>query len=495
MNRIKEPLRYLTNDEAETIHRNALRILSEVGMTIDNDEALDYLEAAGCKINREKRHVLFPGDVVEKYVGKMRGDFASRRNPESMAVRYSNVRFRKGDFRVHPDFSVNTGGYGVFIYDFDGVRRQATLQDTRDSLKLAAQLDQITFTGLPVAAQDVPIAIRPVMMAAELVKITDKLGGIETFNAFDVEYTYRIAKVVRGSAEELRKNPVLVGYAEARTPLMLDNNMAEVYIEYIKRGMPQSLDTMPNAGATAPIHPAGMLALSIAETLSGVVLAYAIDEDACVTVDITPGYSDMRTGLFKYAGAERPSLLGARIQMISEYYGCPSGVHGGKSDAGLPGIRTGVEKGISMLTPVLCGAIGFGTVGCIDAVTYSHVQLVIDNQIAGYVRRVVRGFEVSDATIDIDLIKRVGIGGNYLQEMETVKQFRDILHLSPYFEAHGWSDDIESLEARKMENMAREEAKRLIANEAPSPLSDDQVAEIDEIVAEAGAKLAEQGKL
>ncbi|MCK4275830.1 MAG: trimethylamine methyltransferase family protein, partial [Phycisphaerae bacterium] len=272
--------------------------------------------------------------------------------------------------------------------------------------------------------------------------------------------------------------------------------MCDVFVEYVKRGLPQSLDTMPNAGATAPIHPAAALTLGIAETLAGLVLAYSIDPEARVTVDVTPSFGDMRSGIFRYAGAERLSLLGARIQMISEYYGCPSGVHGGKTDSCVPDVRCGVEKGLSMLVPILCGAVGFGTIGHLEnAVTFSPVQLVIDNEIARYVRRAVRGFEVCDETINFDLIRRVGIGGNYLQEPDTASQFRDLLNLSPFFQALPWGSDPHVDEARRMEKRAAETARQLLGNEVPSPLSDDQIEQIDAIVAEADAKLREQGRL
>lgn len=490
------PLRFLSPDEMETIHRNALRILSEIGMKIDHDAALDYLTAAGCRVDRVTRQVRFPEPVVEALVRKLRSDYAAREEPERMSVRYSHVRFRKEPFQVHTDFTVSTGGYCMFICDLDGVRRPATLQDTRNALKLAAQLDQIAYTGLPVAAQDVPLPIRQIRMAAELVKHTDKYGGIEALDPFDIEYICRIGEVVRGGREELRRRPILIGYAEARTPLCIDPNMCDVMIEYVKRGMPQSLDTMPNAGATAPMHPAGALALGIAETLGGMVLAYAVDANAVVTLDVTPSFSDMRTGVFKYSGAERASLLGARIQMISEYYGCPSGVHGGKTDACLPGIRVGVEKAISMLTPVLCGAVGFGTVGHIEnAITFSPVQLVIDNEIARYVRRVVKGFEVSDATVDFDLIRRVGIGGNYLAEPETAGGFREFMNLSPFFGVEPWGADADTREARRWERAAVERTRELLANDVPSPLSREQTREIDAIVAEAEGKLREQGRM
>ena len=161
----REPLRFLSQDEMETIHRNALRILDEIGMKIDHDDALDYLRSSGCRVDHERKMAKLPADVVQKYVDKMRSDFARREYPGMMSVRYSHVRFKKESFGIHPDFTVNAGGYCVFILDMDGVRRPATLQDTRDALKIVTQLDQITHTGIPVAAQDVPLAVRPVWPA------------------------------------------------------------------------------------------------------------------------------------------------------------------------------------------------------------------------------------------------------------------------------------------------------------------------------------------
>ena len=486
----RKPLRFLSQEEMETIHRNALRILDEIGMKIDHDDALDYLRSSGCRVDHERKTAKFPADVVQKYVDKMRSDFARREYPEMMSVRYSHVRFKKEPFGIHSDFTVNAGGYCVFVHDMDGVHRPATLQDTRDALRIVAQLDQITHTGIPVAAQDVPLGVRPVRMVAELVKATDKLGGIEAFSPFDIEYICRIGEVVRGSAEELRRRPILVGYAEAKTPLTIDHNMCEVLIEYVKRGMPQSLDTMPNAGATAPIHPSAALALGVAETLAGLVLAYSVDGDACVTVDLTPSFCDMSTGIFKYAGAERASLLGARIQMVSEFYGCPSGVHGGKTDACAFDVRCGLEKGVSMLFPVLCGAVGFGTVGHIEnAVTFSPVQAVMDNEMVRYIRRAISGFDVTDETINLDLIKKVGIGGNYLEEPDTALQFRDLLNLSPLFTVAPWGKGRAIDPTRDWEHMARRKVAELLAKEVECPLTREQVKDIDAIVGEASAKV------
>jgi trimethylamine--corrinoid protein Co-methyltransferase len=375
----------------------------------------------------------------------------------------------------------------VFIWDLEGNRRRANMADVRQSLKLADKLDQITYTGLPVSAQEIPAVIRPVVMAAEIAKATRKLGGIETFRAEDVPYIARIGEVVAGSKEEHRRNPVLVGYAEARSPLCFDRVMVEVMLAHLELGLPQSLDTMPNAGATAPATAAGALAIGMAETLGGLVLGYAVDPNATMTIDICPGYTDMRSMHFDYAGAERMPMLAARVQLISEFYGCPSGVHGLKTNACVPGIQSGLEKAMTTYVPVMAGAIGIGVVGHLEnAVTYSPLQLVIDNEIARYMRRAIRGIEVSDETLAVDVIEEVGIGGNFVGTDHTARHFRDELLLSPFFDELGWGVG-NSLQTDRFEQLAREKAQKLLAEDSAPLLTPAQEAAIDDIVAEAKA--------
>jgi trimethylamine---corrinoid protein Co-methyltransferase len=490
------PLSFLDRGEMQRIHDGAVRILGRVGMRFDHEGALDYLASAGCEIDRARRTAMFPEPVVEGALARLKRDYARRAWPEEMAVRYSRVRFTTGERRIHPDFTVSAGGYCVYLAGLDGVRRRATLEDTRDALRLAEQLDEIAFAGLPVSAQDVPQPMRQIVMAAELVKHTRKLGGIETLTPFDIEHVMRIGDVVRGSREELRKRPILVGYAEARSPLTVDSGMCEVMIEYVKRGMPQSLDTMPSGGATAPQRPAGVMAVGLAETLGGMVLAYAVDPEAVVTLDVTPSFADPSTGIYRYAGAERLPLLGARIQMIGDFYGCPSGVHGGKTDALHWDERCGFEKGTSMLMTVLCGAIGIGTVGHVEnALTFSPVQLVLDNEMARYVRRAVQGFSVTEDDVGADLVERVGIGGNFLAEEDTAEQLREVLHLSPFFRVEPWGGGPQPPEGTEWERMASARAAELMAREVPPALTPEQEREIDAIVRSAERELAATGRM
>lgn len=483
-----EPIRVLTAAQMARIDETAQRILETVGIRIESPEALALLRKIGCRIDESASLVTIPAAICRETVARMRRDYARPDRPERMPVRFSHVRFRPVPYQVHADFTVSTGGFCCFLYGLEGRRRVADRRDALCSINLVNALDQIDYTGLPVSDQAVCPLHRPVVMAAELAKYTTKLGGVETFRKEDVGYIHEIAQVVAGSADAFRRRPQLVGYAEIRSPLCFDRNMVEIFLEYLRRGVPQTVDTMPNGGATAPMTAAGILALGAAETLAAVVLAYAAVEQPVVAMDINPSFCEMASGIYRYSGPDRINLLMARIQLLAEYYGCPTGVHGGKTDSCFLNEQAGAEKATTIMNAVLAGAVGVGTVGHLEnSLTFSPVQLVIDNEIARYVRRAVRPIEVTDETLALGPIADVGPGGTFLDHDHTAAHFREELFLSPLFPVQTWP----RAHAERVRYETVEQARAIAERHWKVPeqpvLTDDQVRAIDQIVARATA--------
>jgi trimethylamine--corrinoid protein Co-methyltransferase len=468
----------------EQIDEAARSILERTGIRIDSTEAHDYLRRFGCRTDEATRLVKIPSQLSREVIAKMKQDYQRPDRPERMSVRYSHVRFRPAEYRIHPDFTVSAGGFCCFLHDLSGSRRPAQRDDVLCSINMVNHLDEINYTGLPVSDQSVPAEHRPVVMAAELAKWTRKLGGVETFSAADVRWIHEVGQVVAGSAQEYRRHPVLVGYAETRSPLCFDRNMVEIFLEYVRLGVPQTVDTMAAGGTTAPVTAAGILALSAAETLAAVVLGYAVREDAVVAMDIVPSYGDMHTGMFKYSGGDRCNLLMARVQLLAEHYGCPTGVHGGKTDGCFYNEQVGAEKMSSMLLPILAGAVGIGTVGHLEnAVTFSPVQLVIDNEMARYVRRSIRTpLDVGEQALATDLVHSVGPGGNYLGESHTAEHFRKELYLTPLFSVRPWAEAHGRPQEFDQTRKAHQIASELWHKPVEPVLSGEQIREIDRIV-------------
>lgn len=82
--------------------------------------------------------------------------------------------------------------------------------------------------------------------------------------------------------------------------------------------------------------------------------------------------------------------------------------------------QAGHEKTITSLLPALAGANLIYGMGMLElGVTFSFAQLVMDNEIAAMVKRVVQGVKVSDDTLAVELIKKVGAGKDFLAQEHT----------------------------------------------------------------------------
>lgn len=60
----------LSRTEIETIHRNVLRILAEVGMLVESDDLLEALAAVGGQVTRASQTVRFPVAFVERFLAE-----------------------------------------------------------------------------------------------------------------------------------------------------------------------------------------------------------------------------------------------------------------------------------------------------------------------------------------------------------------------------------------------------------------------------------------
>ena len=219
-------IRLLEDQEMQRIHEGALRLLKGTGLRVDHDGLLSALEAYDCEVDHDSRHVRFPERVVDRALKRMRAYAADSTGFPPTHEPHSGE-----------DFGVRTGGFTTMVRGLDDERRLADLATTRQAIRLADGLPYISHIGIPASGQEIPPDLRTVAMAAELVKITAKPGTVEAWTRREIERLWQMAVVVRGSEEEARRHPVLVGYVGLRTPLCLDYAMGEVLAEYSCRGI------------------------------------------------------------------------------------------------------------------------------------------------------------------------------------------------------------------------------------------------------------------
>ena len=121
-------------------------------------------------------------------------------------------------------------------------------------------------------------------------------------------------------------------------------------------------------------------------------------------------------------------------------------------------------------------------------ITFDFAQLVIDNEIAEIVKYIVKGIDISDYNMAADVIKDVGVGGEFVSHTFTFQNFRNCQFDSRLFDRHmrdTWLD----LGGKDLLERAREKAKYILETHQPEPLPAGTDALFEEVIAEAEAEL------
>lgn len=140
---------------------------------------------------------------------------------------------------------------------------------------------------------------------------------------------------------------------------------------------------------------------------------------------------------------------------------------------------------MTALLAALSGANLIFGMGMLESgVTFSHTQLVIDNEIANMCKRVVRGIEVSDATLAVDLIRTLGGGQsvNYLTEMHTMEHMQSEQSRAWVFDRRmreNWELEINSRDAAQQAELI---ARDILNTHKPEPMDPVVLRELRRIV-------------
>jgi len=117
-------------------------------------------------------------------------------------------------------------------------------------------------------------------------------------------------------------------------------------------------------------------------------------------------------------------------------------------------------------------------------ITFDFAQLVIDNEIAEMVKYVVKGIDISDYNIATNVIKEVGIGGEFVTHEHTYDNFRTAQSHSTLFD-RAMRESWMAAGGKDLLERATEKAKWVLENHKPDPLPDGAAELMEEIIAEA----------
>jgi trimethylamine--corrinoid protein Co-methyltransferase len=464
--------RPLKEEDVVRIHEASLTVLERTGIEVIASDAREIFRKAGARIVEEKGRVFIPRAMVEDAVAKAR-------NEVILYGRDPRHNLTLGGKRVH----MGTGGAAVKVLDLETQQvRETTLADVAQIGRLVDALDNIHFYLRACVARDIPTEQLDLNTYYAAITSTTKHVTGNCFTVISARDVIELASMVAGSAEALRAEP-FISFVTSWTvsPLRYAPETVEVLTEVVRQEMPVFLSSAPQAGATSPAALAGTLVQINAEELSGITYCQLVKPGTPVVLGYVPSVADLRTGNF-VGGAVEFGMMNAAVAQMGQFYNLPVYNSSGLSDSKLPDIQAGYEKGITGLAAALAGAnFIHHSAGFLESMlTVAYEQYVIDDDINGSILRAVRGIEVNEDTLSVDLIDQVCRGeGHYLGTQQSLE-----LMTSEYFYPRTSDrqrrDNWEADGGLDMRERARLKAKEILRTHHPEPIP----AEIDAAIRE-----------
>ena len=450
----------LSQSSIERIHKASLEIFQEVGFEVHCEEALEVFAQNGAKVDFDKKLVKLEPQLVEKTLS----------TAPSQVILYGREEkhdLTLEDKRVH----LGTGGTAINAIDLEsGEKRYSNLDDVKQMAKLVDALDNIHFFMLPVFPHELPQEqIDPNRFYAGLSNTTKHVtGGV--WHPDGARNAIKLASIIAGGSEELRKRPIISMICCVISPLKLDRHYTELMMIVAKSGIPVIVPSEALCGATSPITLAGDVLQVNVETLAGVIMTQLVNPGTPVLYGTVSSIADPRRMSYT-SGAVEMGLINAAVAQMAQFYSIPFYATAGMSDSKLPDVQAGYEKATTSLLVALAGANYIhDSAGLLEfAMTACYEQFVIDNEINGMVMRALRGVEFNEDTLALDVIKDVGPTGTFFDQRHTVKHLRTEFFLpkvSDRLPREEWAEK----GAKDGREKAREIAKDILTNHKPVPI-------------------------
>jgi trimethylamine--corrinoid protein Co-methyltransferase len=264
------------------------------------------------------------------------------------------------------------------------------------------------------------------------------------------------------------------------SPLAHDGGSLDAALVAAEAGLPVAFMTMASCGFSGPAALAGNLAVGNAEVISGLALLQMAYPGCPVYYAAAQTAMDARSGAYTGGGPE-DYLFGAATNQLADFYHVPLSMGAFATGAKQPDWQAAFDNVFAGLMPVLSGADILQGAGMLyGSRIFSYEQLLLDCEIYSAMRTVANGIPVDDETLALDVIKSVGVGGNFIAHKHTRQHIADLWQ--PRFvdrRPHSaWEADHHG--AREWAN---QKARWILENHQPAPLDAQLSAELSRIIA------------
>ncbi|MXZ81822.1 MAG: trimethylamine methyltransferase family protein [Gammaproteobacteria bacterium] len=275
-----------SEDHIEDIHRTALRVLEELGIRILNEEARHLFRQAGADVDESTWMARIAPEMVEAALSTA---------PEVFDMHGAAERYRVTLGEDNIAF-VCVGG-APHVSDIDRGKRPATLEDTRNLIRLSEHFDVIHLQSPNVESQDIPVHLRHLHVTESQITLSGKPHFIFSRGSGQVSDAFEMTRIARGlTMPEFEERVWCYTVINTNSPRQLDVPMCQGIIDFARAGQMSVITPFTLAGAMAPITMAGALVLQHAEALAGITLSQIVRPGVPVMYGSFTSNVDMKSG-------------------------------------------------------------------------------------------------------------------------------------------------------------------------------------------------------
>jgi trimethylamine--corrinoid protein Co-methyltransferase len=195
------------------------------------------------------------------------------------------------------------------------------------------------------------------------------------------------------------------------------------------------------------------------------------------------GGLDMKTTVMPYAEPDRRGVA----QAMAHYYGLPMFALGGCSDSKCLDQQSSMEAAMTLMVTALTGGNIVHDLGYLESgLCYSLAQLAICDEMLGWLAHFIRGVDVSDEALAVDLIDEVGPDGQFLDKEHTLAHFRERWY--PTLVDRNNYDGWQAKGGTTLAERATQRVEKILAEHQPDPLPDDVAQAVHAVVERAKAQ-------
>jgi trimethylamine--corrinoid protein Co-methyltransferase len=404
--------RVLSDRQIERVYYATLECLQRTGVQVHNGPARDVLAQAGARVDGIR--VRFPPHLIQGAIASTPRTFTlwGRDGRPQIQVAPDRVAFGPGPTCTH------------FVDPITGERRPTRQGDPAATALVCDALPNIDYVMSLGLISDVTPQLAPVYEFAEMVAQTTKPILPWAYSAQNVADIYQIAAAAAGGEGALRSRPFFALFTTYQSPLVQTAEDLDNAFWAVERDIPVILMGGGTAGETAPITGAGALVVALGGALAGLTAIQLHRPGAPVCIGAVALGMDLATSRPAY-GAPEMSLYAAAMADVCRYLGLPAMGTAGASEAKTLDLQAAIESSVQIVFSALSGTPLVHDIGFLDCADIGSLEmLVMNDEIISLARRVLRGLEVSDDTLMLDLIDQVGPGGEYLSAKSTAKRCR-----------------------------------------------------------------------